>query len=155
VLQIKNSDLKPYHISRLEQPAAILFTLTIFALVIPPVCMQYLPCIIETCYSIARALSVVFPGAWARVRGMRDLQGVSSPLAGQMFFRASLFSSFASAKRWLSTNADGTTKKLTNADYFKVLGVPPLYLSIHVYPYLYRTTTSFSLCTSRRLARVR
>ncbi len=47
------------------------------------------------------------------------LQGVSSPLAGQMFFRATLFSAFGASKRWLGTNADGSTRDLTVADYYK------------------------------------
>ena len=47
-------------------------------------------------------------------------QGVTSPLAGQMFFRASMFSAFGAAKRWLGTNADGSTRALTTADFYKV-----------------------------------
>lgn len=47
------------------------------------------------------------------------IQGVASPLAGQMFFRATLFSAFGASKRWLGTNADGTTRELTDFDYFK------------------------------------
>lgn len=35
-----------------------------------------------------------------------------------MFFRAALFSSFGAAKRWLATNADGSTRTLTTADYY-------------------------------------
>lgn len=42
-----------------------------------------------------------------------------SPLAGQMFFRASLFGAFGESKRWLATNADGTTRGLRTADYYK------------------------------------
>ena len=47
------------------------------------------------------------------------LQGVLSPLVGQMFFRATLFSAFGAAKRWLAKNADGSPKELTIADYYK------------------------------------
>ncbi len=47
-------------------------------------------------------------------------QGVTSPLAGQMVFRASLFSAFGASKRWLATNPDGTTRELTTPDFFKV-----------------------------------
>lgn len=42
-----------------------------------------------------------------------------SPLAGQMFFRASLFSAFGASQRWLGTNADGTPRKLSTADFYK------------------------------------
>ena len=48
------------------------------------------------------------------------LQGVTSPLAGQMFFRASMFSAFGAAKRYFATNPDGTTRQLTTADFYKV-----------------------------------
>ena len=47
------------------------------------------------------------------------LQGVLSPLVGQMFFRATLFSAFGAAKRWLAKNADGSARELTIADYYK------------------------------------
>jgi len=36
-----------------------------------------------------------------------------------MFFRASLFTAFGSSKRWLGTNADGTPRQLTTADFYK------------------------------------
>lgn len=36
-----------------------------------------------------------------------------------MFFRATLFSAFGEAKRWLGTNADGTKRALQDIDYFK------------------------------------
>lgn len=49
------------------------------------------------------------------------LQGVSSPLAGQMVFRMTLFSAFGGSKRWLSTNADGSTRPLVTSDFYKVL----------------------------------
>jgi solute carrier family 25 (mitochondrial carnitine/acylcarnitine transporter), member 20/29 len=45
-------------------------------------------------------------------------KGVTSPLAGQMFFRASLFSAFGSSKRYLATNPDGTQRALTTRDVF-------------------------------------
>lgn len=44
---------------------------------------------------------------------------MTSPLAGQMFFRMSLFSVFGGAKRWLGTNPDGSARQLTTADFFK------------------------------------
>jgi len=37
-----------------------------------------------------------------------------------MVFRATLFSAFGASKRWLGTNSDGTTRALTDIDYFKV-----------------------------------
>jgi hypothetical protein len=46
-------------------------------------------------------------------------QGVASPLAGQMFFRASLFAAFGASKRWLATGADGKPRPLAAADYYK------------------------------------
>ena len=54
---------------------------------------------------------------WEGVGGL--YKGVSSPLAGQMFFRATLFSAFGASKRWLATNPDGTTRPLTDIDFFK------------------------------------
>ena len=36
-----------------------------------------------------------------------------------MFFRATLFSAFGASKRWLGTNADGTTHALTDMDLVK------------------------------------
>jgi hypothetical protein len=46
-------------------------------------------------------------------------QGVASPLAGQMLFRASLFATFGSSKRWLATDTDGGARALTTADFYK------------------------------------
>lgn len=54
------------------------------------------------------------------VSPMRMFQGVTSPLAGQMFFRASMFSAFGAAKRYLGTNPDGSTRSLKFADFYKV-----------------------------------
>jgi len=54
---------------------------------------------------------------WEGLPGL--YKGVASPLAGQMFFRASLFGAFGSSKRWLATNPDGTTRALRTADYYK------------------------------------
>ena len=45
-------------------------------------------------------------------------QGVLSPLVGQMFFRATLFSAFGASKRWLAQNADGSPRDLTITDYY-------------------------------------
>ena len=55
--------------------------------------------------------------AWEGVGGL--YKGVASPLAGQMVFRATLFSAFGESKRWLGTNADGSTRALTDLDYYK------------------------------------
>ena len=52
------------------------------------------------------------------------MQGVASPLAGQIVFRSVLFGAFGAAKRWLSTNPDGTTRPLTTADFYKVAHTP-------------------------------
>lgn len=49
-------------------------------------------------------------------------QGVTSPLAGQMLFRASLFGAFGESKRWLAKNPDGTSRALRPADFYKVWG---------------------------------
>lgn len=46
-------------------------------------------------------------------------KGVSAPLAGQLFFRASLFTAFGASQRYLATNPDGTTRKLTTSDFYK------------------------------------
>eukprot|EP00210_Caulerpa_lentillifera_P007289 g6968.t1 len=46
-------------------------------------------------------------------------KGVTAPLAGQLFFRASLFTAFGASKRYLATNADGTVRKLTSIDFYK------------------------------------
>eukprot|EP00955_Chlamydomonas_euryale_P105765 365661-Chlamydomonas_euryale.AAC.50 len=46
-------------------------------------------------------------------------KGVMSPLAGQMFFRASLFGAFGESKRWLGTNADGSSRTLQPLDFYK------------------------------------
>lgn len=54
---------------------------------------------------------------WEGVGGL--YKGVTSPLAGQMFFRATLFSAFGASKRWLATNPDGSTRTLSTADYYK------------------------------------
>lgn len=48
---------------------------------------------------------------WEGLSGL--YKGVAAPLAGQMFFRATLFSALGGAKRWLSTEADGTRRALT------------------------------------------
>jgi solute carrier family 25 (mitochondrial carnitine/acylcarnitine transporter), member 20/29 len=54
---------------------------------------------------------------WEGVGGL--YKGVASPLAGQMLFRATLFSAFGESKRWLGTNPDGTVRELTNLDFYK------------------------------------
>ena len=52
--------------------------------------------------------------AWEGVGGL--YKGVTSPLAGQMVFRATLFGAFGESKRWLS---EGGTRPLTTAQYFQ------------------------------------
>ncbi|CAL8462274.1 g1805 [Coccomyxa elongata] len=54
---------------------------------------------------------------WEGPQGL--YKGVSSPLAGQIVFRSVLFGAFGAAKRWLSTNPDGTTRALTTLDFYK------------------------------------
>jgi solute carrier family 25 carnitine/acylcarnitine transporter 20/29 len=54
---------------------------------------------------------------WEGLSGL--YKGVSSPLAGQMFFRMTLFSAFGGSKRWLSTNPDGSTRPLVTSDFYK------------------------------------
>lgn len=63
---------------------------------------------------------------WEGLSGL--YKGMSSPMAGQMFFRASFFAAFAESKNYLSRNADGTHRALTEADLFKVMisGVEPI-----------------------------
>jgi solute carrier family 25 carnitine/acylcarnitine transporter 20/29 len=36
-----------------------------------------------------------------------------------MFFRASLFGAFGESKRWLATNADGSSRALRTSDNYK------------------------------------
>ncbi|PNH07796.1 Mitochondrial substrate carrier family protein G [Tetrabaena socialis] len=47
------------------------------------------------------------------------MTGVTSPLMGQMFFRASLFGTFGASKRWLGTNSDGSARQLQRSDFYK------------------------------------
>lgn len=54
---------------------------------------------------------------WEGPQGL--YKGVTSPLAGQMFFRASLFGAFGESKRWLGTNPDGSSRPLRPADFYK------------------------------------
>jgi solute carrier family 25 carnitine/acylcarnitine transporter 20/29 len=54
---------------------------------------------------------------WEGLGGL--YKGVSSPLMGQMFFRATLFGAFGQAKRWLGTNSDGSTRPLQPLDFYK------------------------------------
>ncbi|EIE24179.1 mitochondrial carrier [Coccomyxa subellipsoidea C-169] len=54
---------------------------------------------------------------WEGPQGL--YKGVTSPLAGQIVFRSVLFGAFGAAKRWLSTNPDGTTRALTTLDFYK------------------------------------
>ncbi|CAG9463121.1 unnamed protein product [Pedinophyceae sp. YPF-701] len=43
-------------------------------------------------------------------------KGVASPLAGQMFFRASMFSAYGYTKRWLITDSNGVARPITLKD---------------------------------------
>lgn len=54
---------------------------------------------------------------WEGLGGL--YKGVTSPLAGQMLFRASLFGAFGESKRWLATNADGSARPLRTSDFYK------------------------------------
>lgn len=54
---------------------------------------------------------------WEGLGGL--YKGVTSPLAGQMFFRASMFSAFGATKRFLAKNPDGSSRTLTTADFYK------------------------------------
>jgi solute carrier family 25 carnitine/acylcarnitine transporter 20/29 len=54
---------------------------------------------------------------WEGLGGL--YKGVTSPLAGQMFFRASLFGAFGESKRWLGRNADGSARELQALDFYK------------------------------------
>ncbi|KAL6763619.1 mitochondrial carrier [Haematococcus lacustris] len=54
---------------------------------------------------------------WEGLGGL--YKGVTSPLAGQMVFRASLFGAFGEAKRWLARNPDGSIRALAPADFYK------------------------------------
>lgn len=54
---------------------------------------------------------------WEGLPGL--YKGVTSPLAGQMFFRATLFGAFGGSKRWLGTNSDGSARALSTLDFYK------------------------------------
>ena len=54
-----------------------------------------------------------------REKVLPGVQGMSSPLAGQMVFRASLFGAFGQSKRWLGTNSDGSVRALKPLDFYK------------------------------------
>jgi len=54
---------------------------------------------------------------WEGLGGL--YKGVTSPLAGQMVFRASLFGAFGESKRWLATNPDGSSRALRPIDFYK------------------------------------
>ncbi|KAK9817888.1 hypothetical protein WJX72_003792 [[Myrmecia] bisecta] len=54
---------------------------------------------------------------WEGPQGL--YKGVTSPLAGQMFFRATLFGAFGQSKAYLGTNSDGTARALTTLDLYK------------------------------------
>eukprot|EP00879_Flechtneria_rotunda_P027784 GHRR01029781.1.p1 GENE.GHRR01029781.1~~GHRR01029781.1.p1 ORF type:complete len:291 (+),score=65.51 GHRR01029781.1:890-1762(+) len=58
---------------------------------------------------------------WEGLPGL--YKGVASPLAGQMFFRASLFGAFGASKRWLATNPDGSVRPLRTTDFYKAGGI--------------------------------
>lgn len=54
---------------------------------------------------------------WEGLTGL--YKGVTSPLAGQILFRSTLFGAFGQAKTWLATNSDGSKRPLRTADYYK------------------------------------
>ena len=54
---------------------------------------------------------------WEGLGGL--YKGVAAPLAGQMFFRATLFGSLGASKRWLTTQADGTRTELTTLNCYQ------------------------------------
>lgn len=61
---------------------------------------------------------------WEGIRGL--YKGMSSPLAGQAFFRATFFAAFAESKAFLARGPDGTTHPLTEADLFKARSAGPV-----------------------------
>eukprot|EP00884_Botryococcus_braunii_P004247 jgi/Botrbrau1/13823/Bobra.0056s0065.1 len=55
---------------------------------------------------------------WEGLPGL--YKGVTSPLAGQMFFRATLFGAFGASKRYFGTDANSKPRPLTDLDLYKV-----------------------------------
>mmetsp|Transcript_18476 Transcript_18476/g.51844 ORF Transcript_18476/g.51844 Transcript_18476/m.51844 type:complete len:306 (+) Transcript_18476:132-1049(+) len=54
---------------------------------------------------------------WEGLGGL--YKGVTSPLMGQMVFRASLFGAFGESKRWLAKNSDGSHKGLSPINFYQ------------------------------------
>ena len=48
------------------------------------------------------------------------LQGVTSPLAGQIVFRSVLFGAFGQSKQYFAKDSEGNPRQLTYADFYKV-----------------------------------
>ena len=48
------------------------------------------------------------------------LQGVTSPLAGQIVFRSVLFGAFGQSKQYFAKDSAGSPRQLTYADFYKV-----------------------------------
>ncbi|KAL6783689.1 hypothetical protein ACKKBF_B05440 [Auxenochlorella protothecoides x Auxenochlorella symbiontica] len=65
---------------------------------------------------------------WEGVKGL--YKGMSSPMAGQMFFRATFFAAFAESKALLSRQPDGSMKVLTDMDLFKAGALTGLVASL-------------------------
>ena len=48
------------------------------------------------------------------------LQGVTSPLAGQIVFRSVLFGAFGQSKQYFAKDSEGKPRQLAYADFYKV-----------------------------------
>jgi len=64
---------------------------------------------------------------WEGLGGL--YKGVASPLVGQMFFRASLFSAFGATKRWIAESKGVGLGELEVADFYKAGAVTGLVAS--------------------------
>eukprot|EP00891_Asterochloris_glomerata_P005968 jgi/Astpho2/5968/Aster-02449 len=61
---------------------------------------------------------------WEGLRGLYKasaalLDGVTSPLAGQIVFRSVLFGAFGQSKQYLAKDSEGNPRQLTYADFYK------------------------------------
>lgn len=55
---------------------------------------------------------------WEGIGGL--YKGMSSPMVGQMAFRASFFTAFAESKKLFAYNPDGSSRELNGWDLFRV-----------------------------------